>query len=292
MNDIAGAIWPLIQDFWTRSLLSLWASLLLIGLVLEVFFRAEKGQPARALWFNIRYGFLYLVLIFLLSPMANILVARALQTVGGGWIDLTGLAGAGILAQIGAGLVTVLIIDFFYYWWHRMQHTIPWLWDQHALHHSDTALNVTTNIRHHWTEFLFQAVVIAIPMGILFKMPTISMWIVSTAIAAWSFFIHLNVRLHMGSLTAVFAGPQLHRVHHSCLPQHTDKNFAAYTPVWDVLFGSYFHPARDEYPPTGLHSGERIDSLSKAMIYPFSAWKGRLSRLRKAELPERPLAGE
>jgi len=31
-----------------------------------------------------------------------------------------------------------------------------------------------------------------------------------------------------------------------------DKNFAAFFPVIDILFGTYYRPRRDEYPRTGI----------------------------------------
>src|SRR5437667_12142 len=34
----------------------------------------------------------------------------------------------------------LFVYDFFYYWFHRLQHANLWLWEQHKLHHSDQAL--------------------------------------------------------------------------------------------------------------------------------------------------------
>ena len=48
-----------------------------------------------------------------------------------------------------------------------------------------------------------------------------------------------------------------------------DKNFAAYFPIWDVLFGTYWHPRKGEFPPTGLHSGERIESIWLLLVWPL-----------------------
>ena len=71
----------------------------------------------------------------------------------------------------------------------------------------------------------------------------------------------------------LFYGPQGHRIHHSRLDQHHDKNYAAYFPVWDLLFGTYHHPARDEFPPTGLNDEPEIDSFSETLVLPFRAWR-------------------
>jgi sterol desaturase/sphingolipid hydroxylase (fatty acid hydroxylase superfamily) len=72
---------------------------------------------------------------------------------------------------------------------------------------------------------------------------------------ASAFFNHANIRLRLGPLTPILCGPQYHRIHHSRLPEHQDKNFAALFPVIDMMFGTYHRPSRDEFPPTGLISG-------------------------------------
>ena len=56
------------------------------------------------------------------------------------------------------------------------------------------------------------------------------------------FFHSLELRIQLGRWSWVAGAPQVHRIHHSRLPQHADKNFAAYFPIWDVLFGTYWHP--------------------------------------------------
>jgi sterol desaturase/sphingolipid hydroxylase (fatty acid hydroxylase superfamily) len=53
-----------------------------------------------------------------------------------------------------AMLVEALVTDFFFYWFHRCQHTVSVLWQAHMLHHSDMALNVTTTHRVHFVEHL------------------------------------------------------------------------------------------------------------------------------------------
>jgi len=93
-----------------------------------------------------------------------------------------------------------------------------------------------------------------------------------------SYFIHLNSRISLGPLTPIIAGPQTHRIHHSKLPEHIDKNFAAIFPLWDVIFGTYYHPKRGECPPCGLASGETVHSFRYALLMPFITWVKMLKR--------------
>ncbi|WP_456669859.1 sterol desaturase family protein [Bradyrhizobium sp. USDA 3240] len=45
--------------------------------------------------------------------------------------------------------------------------------------------------------------------------------------------------------------PQWHRIHHSVEMEHQDKNFAAFFPFWDILFGMACVPKQDEYLQQG-----------------------------------------
>jgi sterol desaturase/sphingolipid hydroxylase (fatty acid hydroxylase superfamily) len=201
---------------------------LAIGLIVEVFLKAEKGHRARDILLNVRYSIVYLTAIFILSPSLNAGIAAIARPLGIGWIDLDVFSTGTVAGQVGAAIVFVGILDFFYYWWHRAQHAIPWLWDQHVVHHSDTALNVSTSMRHHWSEFIFQTFMISLPMMVLFKLTPLNMWVISTVASAWMWFIHMNIHQHLGPLSWLVGGPQVHRIHHSRLSEHANKNFAAY----------------------------------------------------------------
>jgi sterol desaturase/sphingolipid hydroxylase (fatty acid hydroxylase superfamily) len=97
----------------------------------------------------------------------------------------------------------------------------------------------------------------------------------------WDYFIHANVRIDaLNRLMPFFSVPQYHWIHHSKMPEHQDKNFSIWLPMFDVAFGSYYHPRVDEYPQTGLSSGEKIESVWEAQAGPFIAY-GRMLKNRK-----------
>ena len=168
--------------------------------------------------------------------------------------------------------------DFSYYWWHRAQHKIPWLWELHKLHHSDENLNSTTIYRSHFLEPSGQALVKGLTIGLIFdttEAPQTALAILAGGLfpILWDYFIHANVRIDaLHRLMPFFSAPQYHWIHHSRLPQHQDKNFSIWLPMFDIAFGSYYHPRVDEYPPTGLSSGEKIETVWEAQAGPFMAW--------------------
>lgn len=169
-------------------------------------------------------------------------------------------------------LIPFLVFDFFYYWHHRLQHMIPAFWEQHKLHHAEESLNSLTNLRHHWLEDFIRIVTITVPMGLLVKITPIQGALILIAVTHWAIFFHANLRLPFGLLTSVITGPQYHRIHHSRLAEHQSRNFAAFFPIWDMLFSTFYRPQAGEWPATGLYSGEKITGMTEAVIGPFRAW--------------------
>ena len=61
--------------------------------------------------------------------------------------------------------------------------------------------------------------------------------------------------------SVLWCGPQVHRIDHSVLPQRHDKEYSDWFLLWDVFFGTHYHPARDEFPPTGVEGDKETKSL-------------------------------
>jgi sterol desaturase/sphingolipid hydroxylase (fatty acid hydroxylase superfamily) len=259
-----------INHVYWDSVLWNWTIAIAGGTCAELLFAAERGQPIRNWLLNIRYGVVYGLLIFFLTPSIWMAIAKICTLTGTGMFDLR-IGADTVLQAIAASLLTFLITDFFYYWMHRMQHMIPILWAQHSLHHSEPSLNMTTGFRHHWLELFLQAIFIILPMTILFQLSYVA-GVIGFIFSLWSFFIHANLRLSLGPLAWVIVGPQGHRIHHSLQAQHLNKNFAAYFAIWDVIFGTFWAPRPGEYPATGLTTGEVPRSALRAIIWPVPFW--------------------
>lgn len=180
-------------------------------------------------------------------------------------------------------LVACFLGDFSYYWWHRAQHTFGFLWELHKLHHSDENLNSTTIFRSHFLEPAGQALFRGLSIGLVFDLTPQSVFAAvmgGLMLGLWDYFIHANVRVDaLYRLTPFFSNPQFHWIHHSKLPQHQNKNYSIWLPLYDVAFGSYYKPEIDEYPPTGLSSGEKIETLWEAQAGPLIAWGRAIGRL-------------
>jgi sterol desaturase/sphingolipid hydroxylase (fatty acid hydroxylase superfamily) len=273
----------LAEQFLDQTPLVYWACIAAGGLLMETVFNGNRGRPFRGTLLNIGSGFLVCVSVFVLTPLATMVGYFWARRFGSGLITLNIFHEDTVLAQIGCLVLYILIRDCLFYFWHRCQHKVGFLWDIHAIHHSDTAFNVTTYLRQHWLNGPLQDLFVSIPMTLLFNLPPVTIFDIALVISVWLFFTHMNVRLQWGWLSWIVTGPQLHRLHHSCKSEHMDTNFAQYFPIWDILFGTYIHPKKGEFPPTGLVSGERMDTLATLSFSPFQKWHRRIAaRLQRS----------
>jgi sterol desaturase/sphingolipid hydroxylase (fatty acid hydroxylase superfamily) len=290
-SAIPGTFAGEIPQYVRVALINTWqqvqliATVYAIGLAIEALRPAHEDQPLRHVGFNLVYTALFLLATNFLVP--------PLQSLTKPWIDRWGLTipvtfPDHFLGQVLQTLAFLFIMDFFYYWFHRTQHTFSTLWAQHKIHHSEFSLNITSGNRHHWLEEPLRVFALWLPIGLIFQQKPVTIAWLWSAFLLWGYFIHMNLRLPLGPLSPVFGGPQLHRIHHSNLIEHRDKNFAAFFPIFDVLFGTYYKPTHDMYPPTGLHDGEDLNGIGRASLAPFRVWKRQIRELFGSRSPEKP----
>ena len=267
-----------------RGYVTLIGSVLVIALVfrgLERFAPAERGQPLSAWLFNLAYTPCVLLFIILLGVVFGPAYSRVSAYTGGGLFPEFAGEGSGAAAHVLFALVYFLVWDICQYALHRLQHTLPVLWETHKFHHSETALNSSTQAKVHALSYTL-ALVFHLPVIVLFGPRTPHFVAAFLMFRLWGFFNHMNVRVGLGPLTPLVSGPQWHRLHHSVSEEHHDKNFATFFPFIDLLFGTYRRPAAGEYPPTGL-AGEPPGRLHAATVAPLRAWY-EMARRRRDEV--------
>jgi sterol desaturase/sphingolipid hydroxylase (fatty acid hydroxylase superfamily) len=228
--------------------------------------------PSEHYGLNLCYAVVNGVAIAAATPLISAGSASAIQSVGLGLIDLRALGFDGVTGALIALVIGTLILDFFQYWEHRAFHGSKILWQQHLLHHSDEYMNFTTAVRHHPLEIVLVPLFVTIPIAILFKLPPINIAALSLIPYAWDYFAHANVRLGFGPFWWLLVSPNYHRIHHSLEPDHIDKNFAMWFPIWDIVFGTAVAPRRSECPGTGV-AGVSVRTLSQAYLLPLVGWR-------------------
>jgi sterol desaturase/sphingolipid hydroxylase (fatty acid hydroxylase superfamily) len=201
--------------------------------------------------------------------------------------DLTGVLGTG-----GVAFLAFVAGDFCAWCSHWLHHRLPTLWHFHAVHHSQTAMNVLSDNRQHVVETLMNATIMFVPARLL-GLDTAQSALLAFASLAIAAFIHANIRTDLGPLRFVLISPQAHRVHHSVERSHYDTNYGAVFACWDYIFGTRHHDRR-VYPVTGIEDAAfpmETSARPVALVrtwwaqtcYPFRAISG-MRRDRRAEM--------
>jgi sterol desaturase/sphingolipid hydroxylase (fatty acid hydroxylase superfamily) len=140
-----------------------------------------------------------------------------------------------------AAIATIAIQSFANYATHFLFHKAPWLWRVHRVHHFDTAVDVSTGLRHHPLEFVLVFLIYGI-VAIVFGLLPWALIVYGTAEAMFALFTHANIRLptSMDRMLRLFlVTPRIHAVHHSAHNPETDSNYGSVFTIWDRLFGTY-----------------------------------------------------
>lgn len=189
----------------------------------------------------------------LISFVAMVMFALAWQKLGVRPLftipSVLAVVGGPVIGGILAALIAAVVHDFFFYWFHRIQHR--WLWRWHAVHHSIEELNAV-NSYHHPSEAMLSLIILQIPMSLLVGTHSPVSPFVNLVLWCHIVWIHSPTRITLGPLRALIVDNRFHRIHHSMEERHFDKNFGAFTTLWDRLFGTCHMPGRDEWPVVGI----------------------------------------
>lgn len=244
-------------------------------------------------WLDVRYFFFHhLIGHFLMFGLMTACTAWAFAFVTGGSnlaelarTNDAELAGSDFVVAIAYMFAFYIIGDFIAYTAHYMQHKIPILWEFHKVHHSAEVMHPMSNAREHPVDDLLYKTMLGIGYGAFIglavnflgyrpSMPSVF----GVPVLMFLFNLmgynlrHSHIWLRWpGVWSKVFPSPAHHHVHHSCHPEHCDKNFAFMFPVWDVIFGTYIMPEDNKdvkFGVAGMKSGE-MDTCMKLYFLPF-----------------------
>lgn len=139
----------------------------------------------------------------------------------------------------GAAATAVAIMgwDFIYYWNHRLDHEVRWLWAMHVVHHSSERYNLSTALRQPVAESL----VLYVPYSLL-ALAGVRPELLEKARALnliYQFFVHTEAVNSIGWLERYVNTPSHHRVHHGSNSEYLDRNHGSILILWDKLFGTF-----------------------------------------------------
>ena len=139
-------------------------------------------------------------------------------------------------APAGAALA-FLLLDLSFYYWHRINHSLPFLWRFHNVHHVDPDLDVSTSFRFHFGEVALSALFRAVQVAVI----GVSGWTYAAYELVFqlnTMFHHSNVRLPIQlerPLNFVLVTPRMHGIHHSQVKPETNANYSVVFSWWDRL---------------------------------------------------------
>jgi len=175
------------------------------------------------------------ILVRLTFPV--VAVGLALTAEERGWGVFNVIEAPGWVAFI----VSVVVLDLVIYFQHVMFHAVPALWRLHRMHHADLDFDVTTGLRFHPVEIVLSMGIKLAVVAVLGP-PAAAVLVFEVLLNGTAMFNHSNIRIPLGLdrvLRWVVVTPDMHRVHHSVIPQETNSNFGFNLPWWDRLFGTY-----------------------------------------------------
>lgn len=231
--------------------------------------RYSFASRVRATLFWVVYLAITVIVFAFFSTLWGSLGIKPLLSVDMRWLTGSESVIVKAIGWVVAVMFGLLTGEFFYYWFHRLQHTVPFFWRFHEVHHSLQEMSAW-NSNHHFTEEIFRIPFVVIPLSLLFH--TESGYVpalIGLVLGLQGQYAHSNTKLHLGPVRYLIADNQYHRLHHSIEPKHYDRNFGSGTPVWDVLFRTAVFPKKGEWPATGVTGVSEPTTLRDFLLMPF-----------------------
>jgi sterol desaturase/sphingolipid hydroxylase (fatty acid hydroxylase superfamily) len=165
-------------------------------------------------------------------------------------------------------LASLIVHDFYIYWFHRLQHRSAVLWRIHEAHHSTSDVDWLSGSRSHSLEILINQTIEFAPMIILGASEG-AMAAKATLDAIWGMYIHSNIDVRSGWLQYLINGPEMHRWHHAVDDDAHNRNFGTKFAVWDWLFDTAFFPTDRKPAGYGLGDPAFPTNYFKQHLYAF-----------------------
>lgn len=172
-----------------------------------------------------------------------------------------------------AAVLSVLLMDFTFYYWHRWNHVWPFLWRFHVVHHADPDLDVSTALRFHFGEIALSSAFRVVQLGVLGVSTPVYLTFELIFGAAVQFH-HSNWKLPYkleSVLNRILVTPRMHGVHHSIVRGEANSNYSTIFSWWDRLHRSFTGLERHEGVEIGVagYQDPRFYGLAALLLMPF-----------------------
>lgn len=252
-----------------------WLGPLVIGGSFLLIWAAERRRPLRdrresavtRTSRNFTMAGLSAASMAVLQPLLLIPILRSVEKNRLGLLHRLPLSGT------ARAVIGVLLLDYTLWWWHWLNHRVPFLWRFHLPHHIDLDMDASTAIRFHFGEM---------SLSVLYRMLQVRLLGVGEiSISLWQllllpsiFFHHSNLALTEEQdriLSRWIVTPRMHGIHHSDYQRETDSNWSSLLSAWDFLHGTF----REDIPQKAIRIGvpafrnEEDVTLERVIAMPF-----------------------
>jgi sterol desaturase/sphingolipid hydroxylase (fatty acid hydroxylase superfamily) len=173
--------------------------------------------------------------------------------------------------------VTLLLLDYTLWFWHWVNHRVPFFWRFHSVHHVDRDLDVSTGVRFHFGELGLSVLFRALQISAIGADPvSVAIWQMLLFVSV--LFHHSNTRLPLALervLVRIVVTPRMHGIHHSDYQNETNTNWSSLLSVWDYLHGTIRLDVPQQSVTIGVPAFDdpRKVTLGKILVMPFRRWK-------------------
>ena len=186
-------------------------------------------------------------------------------------------------------MVLILLIgdDMTQYWWHRLSHSVPFLFNFHRAHHEPRYISVRVAYRNSLLYFIFMptiwisAILIYFGFGAVFVVYSLVKALVifgAHCAVPWDAFLYRHRFLSPIAwvVERTISTPSTHYAHHGMDAadgvSNYNGNYGNLLFFWDVLFGTARITRR--YPAEFGIAGDRRATFMRQLFFPlFRSWK-------------------
>jgi sterol desaturase/sphingolipid hydroxylase (fatty acid hydroxylase superfamily) len=225
-------------------------------------------------------GFVIVRLAMLPIPFAIAVWAKAQHFGLLHWLGLGGWVSA---------LISFILMDYVYWWWHWANHRLPFFWRFHNVHHTDLDMDVTTAARFHFGEIFFSIGFLSLAV-LVFGIAALAFVAFYITFEAATCFHHSNWRLPIGlerALNLIMVTPRMHGIHHSIVERETNSNWGTIFCWWDKLHGTLRCDIPQDAITIGVAAYRDEHELTLGRLWALPFGKQREWRLPTGDVPGR-----
>ena len=178
----------------------------------------------------------------------------------------------------GYWFILFILVDFAFYFEHRIDHYCRLFWAVHVTHHSSEEFNLTTGFRSSVFQPVYRFIYLT-PIALLGFTPLDIVFMYS-ATQTYGILVHTQYINKMPRwFETFFVSPSHHRVHHASNVIYLDKNMGMCLIIWDKLFGSFQPEINEEPVKYGLT--KPVENAANPFKIIFHEWQNMVRDVNK-----------